>query len=146
MSLSFFHPKISIQPFGLILRYVWEHFPGRTSLARVFLMSPLYHNIWFCQAVLQLIAGLLTVSVPVGLRRPIKECIMYLRKVFGLAFLFVFDFARSPTDAKPPDDTQGVTGVSATRLGCERPHRPSRAGLACLCKMSCNVFTAQLAF
>ncbi len=65
--------------------------------------------------------------------------------VLGLAFSFVFDFARSPTDAAP----QTCAGVAAQRVCVARCWRKSTAaghlGLACLTE--CHyVFTAQLAF
>ncbi len=39
--------------------------------------------------------------------------------VLGLAFSFVFDFARSPTDAKPPDDCLAYAARCVVALRCE---------------------------
>ncbi len=55
---------------------------------------------------------------------------------FGLAF-FAFDFARSPTDAKPPDTS--LRGRCVCRHA--RPARvysPRPSGRSCICKMSCT--------
>ncbi len=65
------------------------------------------------------------------------------------AFAFVFfDFARSPTDAKPPDAClRALVCVGATRSGLQLQLRAIlRVGLACLARASARLLTAQLAF
>ncbi len=54
--------------------------------------------------------------------------------MLGLAFfLFVFDFARSPTDAKPPDE--GFAGVVGVRRATRSAVKSTTAGYCRSCAL-----------
>ncbi len=124
------------------MRYKFRTFRSN-PLARVFLLCP-HYTISF--VLLLSLSGQFDSGASDGSVRRFADLSKDNRAaqctaVLGLAFsFFVFDFARSPTDAKPPDDCLcgRCPGVRQLRARCEPNCGPSCVGLGMPCKMSCT--------
>ncbi len=102
-------------------------------------MSPLYHivRVFLPSCPASLTAGLLTVLFQwfqelIG-QKTIVQRLNALRCSPLCLFLFVFDFARSPTDAKPPGEPRALP-VGASRYALRCSPQPAPSGLACLAR------------